>query len=544
GIGVQSSTHYFRSDAHFAWFRGGAHHNDALNPGAGGAALMVLNNGSLGIGTAAPAARLHVAGGAIRLDANQELMFAENGQIRSVDDAHRILFRRAENKLELREFGDIVLSPGATAGQETARLVVNAAGNAGIGTAAPRARLEVAGAIMPAAGGTEAAGILFPKDAFGGSGDSAWMRYYARAGEAATLELGIANDGDDHIALMPSGGVGIGVNAAADKLHVHGTVRILTDTNPIRFTSTWSGFPDGVRNQAEICNDTTGHKTLMLVGNKSNDGSTRRVSVWDRLEVNGTLYVNGVVESLTDTVMGTGAGKRFIFHSRTNGGGDFLQLTTDDAAGGWQWGQGITLRRSGNVGISTTNPQERLEVAGRIRIGTNANPIQIGGDGHTGFVNQDRRSAEISNDIDGYKTLMILGNSSSGLGRRVSVWDRLEVNGTFVNNSDARFKRNFRKLTGALRSVLRLEGLRYDLLPEGAGPAAEHQKDQIGFVAQQVREVCPELVSHDPGQDRYFLNYLGIVPLLVEAVKELRDGLEAELEAARARIAALEGAAA
>ncbi|HEU0015552.1 MAG TPA: hypothetical protein VFQ45_17885 [Longimicrobium sp.] len=207
GIGIQGSTQYFRSDAHFAWFRGGAHHNDTFNPGPNGAALMVLNT----------------------------------------------------------------------------------AGSLGIGTTAPRARLEVAGAIMPAAGNAETAGIMFPKDPGGGGGDSAWMRYYARAGESCTLELGIANDGDDHIALMPAGGVGIGVNAPADRLHVHGGVRILTDTNPIRFTSGWSGFPDPVQNQAEISNDTSAFKTLMIVGNKSGDGSTRRVSVWDKLEVNGKL---------------------------------------------------------------------------------------------------------------------------------------------------------------------------------------------------------------------------------------------------------------
>lgn len=63
--------------------------------------------------------------------------------------------------------------------------------------------------------------------------------------------------------------------------------------NPVKFSSAWSGFPDGaLRDRAEICNDTGTYKTLMIVGNRS-DGGTRRVSVWDRLEVNGELKVNG-----------------------------------------------------------------------------------------------------------------------------------------------------------------------------------------------------------------------------------------------------------
>lgn len=69
-------------------------------------------------------------------------------------------------------------------------------------------------------------------------------------------------------------------------------------SNPIRFASQWSGFPDekDKLNQAEISNDTDRFKTLMIVGNRSaslkkTDGKTdiRRVSVWDRLEVHGEL---------------------------------------------------------------------------------------------------------------------------------------------------------------------------------------------------------------------------------------------------------------
>jgi hypothetical protein len=42
--------------------------------------------------------------------------------------------------------------------------------------------------------------------------------------------------------------------------------------------------------------------------------------------------------------------------------------------------------------------------------------------------------SEISNDTNGYKTLMIVGNKSAGAERRVGIWDRLDVNGTFVAN--------------------------------------------------------------------------------------------------------------
>lgn len=61
-----------------------------------------------------------------------ELYFADNGQIKSKDDNHRILFRRTENKMELREYGDIVFSPGSTAGAETAKVTMKSDGTVNI----------------------------------------------------------------------------------------------------------------------------------------------------------------------------------------------------------------------------------------------------------------------------------------------------------------------------------------------------------------------------------------------------------------------------
>lgn len=144
GIGVQANTAYLRSDANFAFYKGGSHNDAQLNAGGGTVLLTVLGTGNVGIGIADPQAKLHVAAGALRLDKDQEIFFADNGQIRSLDNNHRILFRRSENKLELREIGDIIFSSGAKDGNETARAVLTAAGNLGVGID-PKARLHVSG---------------------------------------------------------------------------------------------------------------------------------------------------------------------------------------------------------------------------------------------------------------------------------------------------------------------------------------------------------------------------------------------------------------
>jgi hypothetical protein len=67
GIGVQNSTQYYRTGAGFAWYLGGTHNDNQWN-GGGGTLMMALNNaGNLGINTSAPADRLHVNGGNVRI---------------------------------------------------------------------------------------------------------------------------------------------------------------------------------------------------------------------------------------------------------------------------------------------------------------------------------------------------------------------------------------------------------------------------------------------------------------------------------------------
>lgn len=60
--------------------------------------------------------------------------------------------------------------------------------------------------------------------------------------------------------------------------------------------------------------------------------------------------------------------EKFVIHPRTNGHGDFLQITHDDANGSWDFTKGITLHRGGNVGIGITTPGARLDVNGAANI--------------------------------------------------------------------------------------------------------------------------------------------------------------------------------
>ncbi|MDX2002956.1 MAG: hypothetical protein SFW35_11020 [Chitinophagales bacterium] len=112
--------------------------------------------------------------------------------------------------------------------------------------------------------------------------------------------LEVRNASQTHLYVREDGNVSIG-NATDPRttLDVRGAVFLGSSTpnRSIKFTDSWSGFPDNSANLgSEIANDIGTYKTLMIIGNRSNDPNVRRVSVWDRLEVNGSLYVTGGIQ--------------------------------------------------------------------------------------------------------------------------------------------------------------------------------------------------------------------------------------------------------
>jgi trimeric autotransporter adhesin len=84
---------------------------------------------------------------------------------------------------------------------------------------------------------------------------------------------------------------------------------------------------------------------------------------------------------------------------------------------------------------------------------------------------------------------------------------------TFINASDARSKENIRVIENALDMVKELEGVRFKW--------KNRDKEDIGLIAQEVEKVVPEVVYDS--NNLKSLNYSGIIPVLIEAIKELND---------------------
>ncbi len=99
----------------------------------------------------------------------------------------------------------------------------------------------------------------------------------------------------------------------------------------------------------------------------------------------------------------------------------------------------------------------------------------------------------------------------------ISVAGSITATGDVTAYSDARLKTDVANITGALDLVRRMRGVRYQRLDTGAAG--------IGVIAQELREVTPELIAkNDDGL--LSVAYGNLVGVLIEAVKELAARVE------------------
>jgi hypothetical protein len=84
-----------------------------------------------------------------------------------------------------------------------------------------------------------------------------------------------------------------------------------------------------------------------------------------------------------------------------------------------------------------------------------------------------------------------------------------------------------------------LRGVSYDWRQEEYPEKNFEHRRQIGFIAQEVKEVLPEVVSQD-GEGYYSIGYSRIIPVLVEAIKEQQTKFEQGAAERKGKIASLE----
>jgi hypothetical protein len=94
--------------------------------------------------------------------------------------------------------------------------------------------------------------------------------------------------------------------------------------------------------------------------------------------------------------------------------------------------------------------------------------------------------------------------------------------------SDERLKTNIQPLENALDKVLQLSGFTYTFNETAGSLGFNTEETHVGVSAQQVQAVLPEAVKPAPVSGDYItVQYEKIVPLLIEAIKELSAKVDA-----------------
>lgn len=107
-----------------------------------------------------------------------------------------------------------------------------------------------------------------------------------------------------------------------------------------------------------------------------------------------------------------------------------------------------------------------------------------------------------------------VNESTLPLSYALDVSGSIRASGTVLQSSDERLKENIYPIDNAIDRVNAVEGVYFNW--------KDKEEKRVGVLAQQVQKVLPEVVSED--KNGYLnVDYGGIVPLLLEAIKELES---------------------
>lgn len=234
-----------------------------------------------------------------------------------------------------------------------------------------------------------------------------------------------------------------------------------------------------------------------------------------------------------------------------------------------------TIFSAGNVGIGTANPSnilhiEKTQNAGLITLlknadtgtsqyvefrlvnQTNSSELRLGSSYNFSSVEWNQswiysvgRNLALKTDgsnairfytggtSDAFERMRINSSGNVGIGTSTPSY-KLDVNGTIhyttlTASSDQRFKKNVEEIDNALNKISNVRGVRFEWneFINSRRNGYELNKPTFGVIAQELESQFPELVTHwslSPDcQDARSVNYEKIIPILIEAIKELKE---------------------
>jgi hypothetical protein len=208
----------------------------------------------------------------------------------------------------------------------------------------------------------------------------------------------------------------------------------------------------------------------------------------------------------------------------------------------------ISLRSSSSrIGMGTSSPGEFLHVDA----GSNEHIIQLSKTSSNNWVigaaGPSSRRVYFKNKDSNQEILTITDTGRVGIANtappeRLFISGNIAATGTITASySDERLKEKLGNVNNSIEIIQSLNGFKYKNNDLAKTLGYESDSVQIGLSAQEVQKVLPEVVSLAPfdmardeednlisksGENYLTLDYAKLVPVLVEAVKELKSEIE------------------
>lgn len=325
------------------------------------------------------------------------------------------------------------------------------------------------------------------------------------SGTTGTVTLSTALSGSpvERLRITPSGFVGINDNAPDSTL----TIKAATSVVPLRVSGPASEF-------ARI--DTSGR---FLIGTSAAAGNAKAQVVGGAGESWGSLRLSSTVDTGIPNNVACGQ----IDFGYLNGESGAQISANVDSGGGVAIGDRPTRLVFSTTADGSGSPTERMRItqAGKILLNATSTTYAAPTFGTRGEIEQ---TIATYNNGDVF-VAFCSGTQGSASLRGYIITDGVSV--LYSTASDARLKENIADAPDAGSLVDAVQVRSFDWKESGI-----HQ--EYGFVAQELLEVYPYAVSQPSSDDEerpLAVDYSQLVPLLVK-----------EVQALRARVAALEGA--
>jgi len=361
--------------------------------------------------------------------------------------------------LEMTKFavGTYNSAPLALFTANTQRVFITATGNVGIGTSI-------------------VSSLLHLQTDNGSPNGARGLRITNPAGTVLNLEVGNANDSTLATRSASDLNLGVGVSGTSRLRIVGGAtnfgnisigaVTAANTTNLLTVGGASSiGYTDGTA--------TAPTSGLSVLG-RANFGTTTNDANAAAVFANSTTGFAGI------RLLGQGlyAGSDWMMYASSptaSSTTDFIGFNNQSATDSATTGYKMVITKAGRVGINTTTPSNSLHV------------VSTTGD-----------------DVAKFE------NAGSGTACTLS-----PTAGTITCTSDSRLKKDITQVSSALEKVLQLKPSSFRWLNE-----SNSDTPTIGFIAQEVEQIFPDLVRNDAQTGYKSLSMVGMIPYLTKAIQE------------------------